>query len=41
MMIVAVEDALNKKDSWDTLLLSNYREAPKEAPMEAPKKMQH
>ena len=35
MIIMAVEEAVQKKDAWDTLFISNCREAP----MEAPEKM--
>ena len=31
MIIVAVYEFFNKKYAWDTLLLSNNKEAPKEA----------
>ena len=37
MIIVTVEEAVNKDDAWNTLLLINDREAPREAP----KKMQN
>ena len=37
MITVVVEEAINKKDAWNTLFISNYREAPRDAP----KIMQH
>ena len=32
MIIVTVEEAANKNYSWDTLFISNDREAPREVP---------
>ena len=30
MIIMAVEEAVKKKDVWDTLLIGSYRGAPRE-----------